>query len=236
MESLFHDKIKLLAVYILSLAGSAFAVFYIPAVVQQFPEIKHYPVQIIAALLLYVAAKIIVTTVLICRENSSRTVKISVTKALFQSVILEGVLGLTETVFVVIIGFIIQFFYHKAVISTDYTGFKLTFTVVIVVILVAVLPNYIALFWSVVKNSDKGFEKYKSGLVLSLDTYSMLFFVVIMLFVAAYIIETVFLLVPDETVADIVKMLLLSLASMLTISLTYSICPASGQKQDTDLK
>lgn len=236
MKSLFHDKIKLLSVYMLALAGSALVVFCKPTAVQYFPRIKHYPVEIFAALLLYAAVKIIITAVLICRENASQTVKVKATKALLQSVIFEGVLCLTEAVFFVIIGFIARFCYHRTVYSTDYTSFKITFTIIIVIILVVVLPNYLSLFWSVVKNPEKGFAKYKSGLVLSLDTYSMLFFVVLMLFVAAYIIRTVFLLVPDETVADIVKMLLFSLVGMLSLALTYSICPSNSQKQETGLK
>lgn len=236
MKSLFHDKIKLLSIYILALAGSAFAVFFAPIFMQQSPEIKNVPFEILYSLLLYAVVKVIVTTVLICREKSSQTVKANVAKALLQSIVLEGFLGLIEAVFFVIIEFIVRLFYNKAIYNTDYTNFKMTFSVVIVIILVAVLPNYLALFWSVIKNSNKGFEKYKSGLVLSLDTYSLLFFVVIMMFVAAYIIRTVFLLVPDETVADIVKMLLLSLVIMLSLSLTYSIFLSDEQKKQADIK
>lgn len=224
MKSLFHDKIKLLLLYIIALAGSAFSVFYIPEITQRFPRIKHLPIEIFLMLLIFVVVKIIVTGVLICRENSSQTKSISVTKALLQAAALEGVLALAEIVFFVVAGIVARVCYHTPFFSADYTNFKIGFTVIIVIILVLLLPNYLSLFWSVVENPDKKFAKYKSGLVMSINNYSMLLFVVLMLFVSVYIIRSIFLLVPTGTVSDIIKMFLLSLVSLGVLSMTYSIC------------
>lgn len=212
--------------YVLSLLCTCFGVYFAPLIFDIAIERKDFqPVQLILGIGILILAIGGLIVLLIQRGQSTQcTLKQAIVKTfrlaglyLMCWIVMSLVLGLISTLLYAVLKNIIKFEQIKGIIN-----------LITAIIFFLVLPFYITIFWTAVKDNGKGFESFKKGLRIPSNMYLRLIAVVMVLYGTGMLITTLFNFLPYSIAFKILKIVMFSLIGGLGFVITNTICQCNA--------